>query len=223
MSKLPKHTLCTYCSRLLERHHYSQHIRKCFMKPDNLQLIAKYFQYSITNTKLLKRKKFHYYCVKNAHVLSPVSMGHYFKQNKFKNLIIQLLIMLYKHELFDWEMAEIIIYNITNGNFYMDDNFFSQLKTQVRDSRGLSQIDTRLNYQALLDAVIVRSTLDLEFIVHKKDENNELITEECILDALLFLSYIKPEEISRKRHEGKVSKDTELLYEKYINIPDKTF
>ena len=114
---LPKYSLCKHCERSIEKHHYRQHERKCFMSYNNLVLIASYFLKSVSQPNLLKRKKFHHFCVDDAQILSPVSMGNYFNQNQFKMLVLQLLILLYRNSLFDWEYAEILIHHLTNGSF----------------------------------------------------------------------------------------------------------
>jgi len=217
-NKLPKYSECSYCGREIEKHHCSQHRKKCFMSDSNLQLILDYFTRSITDLALLKRKTFHQYCVKNE-ILSPVSMGQYFNQNHFKTLIIQLLIMLHRYGLFDWEMAELIIYHITNGSFYMNNKLLCQLKKQVRESRGLTNIDTSSNYQLLIDAMIERAIFDLSFVIGNTDENNEVITEDCIVDAIDFLKYMKPESISKAQYERKCSADTNLLIWEHVGLP----
>lgn len=207
-----------FVKKKIEKHHVSQHNKKCFMSQANLELISEYFTESVTDVSLLKRKTFHQYCVKSG-ILSPVSMGQYFNQKHFKTLIIQLLIVLYKYTSFDWEMAELIIFHITNGSFYMSNEILCQLKKQVRENRGLSNIDTSSNYQALINAMVDRAVLDLNFVIGNTDENSEVITEECIIDAIEFLNYMHPEKVSKARYEGKCSTDTELLVWRHVGLP----
>lgn len=209
MAQKDKYIPCSHCTTPVEKHHLKQHEKKCFFRSHNLVKIADFFTECLINIGQLKRKTFHHYCVQDAKVLSPVSMSKYLHQNKFKHLVVQLLVILHKADLFDWEYSEILIYHLTSGHFYMDSTLLEYLYRQSADVRGLRQIDTESNYNTLYNRMLVRAMQDLRFSVGQKNENNEEVELDIIISAIEFLLNNEPGMITQAKNSGKFSQDAE--------------
>ena len=207
MKQCSKSKACQYCGDEIEIHHCTLHQAACYLNPTNLIKISEYILTGIQNPKNLRRANFYRWSKKN-NILTSITIAARMGFSQWTHALYQLAIYGHLAGYIDFEYCECILYIITDGTMWFQDDKYKTLSRKALEqelkNRGFQPDSLDINFYNLLAGIIDRAVRDIMYSVGELDENDMLVDVE---DSITFLQSFAPDVLEHRVELGLVSDD----------------
>lgn len=196
---------CPYCGNTFAKHTKLRHIEKCFLKPENGKLLAKFFLGGFENKSNISWTNTHKFTIRNKISTSSTIIIQTDSEG-WITAVIKLFLLFYENKIIDdFEIYDIIIGKLTNWNYFQEQEYELSRKRYLSDHRSVDIIESipYENFERLMMAILGRAIFDYKFL---KDIDQEAYEDDGIMidieETLAIIELYAPKIYAKLTNEG---------------------
>lgn len=179
--------ICPYCKNTFSKHTRSRHEVKCFLKPENGKLLAKFLLNGLENINLISWTNTYRFTIRNKISTSSTIIIQTDSEG-WTPAVIKLMLLFYENKIIDdFELYDLIIGKLSHWTYFDSENFEKARKDYSEKLHNVDLVDSipYENYEKLIFAIITRAIMDYKFLLEIEQDAFEedgfiIEREECL-------------------------------------------